>query len=385
MFPLASLAIVAALASMPGGDRSNDAKPAGQSSFGVAFCACSADFDHSGVVDGADLGQLLSNWGLPAGDLNGTGITDGADLGILLAQWGACSAVATNDLCADALPIDEGTFSFCTIGAGSQGPPFPAGSSCIQFGYDSIYSDIWYAYTASAFGKLTVSTCGSGWDTRLAAYSHVFPGSVTQCPVEGFSLIGIVACNDDDASCGLGSTVTFNVIPGQLYLIRVGGYEGFADVGTLSVDFTSQGQTCETAIDLGILVEKGEDYAGTTLDNDPATDVSPCGLNDTVPEWYKFTVECPFTGPPNVVITTCDPNTDFDTVLSVWKAGASGCSGEFVACNDDDSTPGCQLNGFNRKSRVAFTAERDDVFYVRVSGYQGAKGNFVLRIEPGCN
>jgi hypothetical protein len=43
------------------------------------------------VVNGADLGLLLSNWGLSAtGDLNGDGIVSGADLGELLSQWGAC-------------------------------------------------------------------------------------------------------------------------------------------------------------------------------------------------------------------------------------------------------------------------------------------------------
>jgi len=54
------------------------------------------DLDGDGVVDGADLGILLKNWGpcpdpgqsCPA-DLNGDGVVDGADLGILLAAWGA--------------------------------------------------------------------------------------------------------------------------------------------------------------------------------------------------------------------------------------------------------------------------------------------------------
>lgn len=52
---------------------------------------CPADLTGDGIVDGADLGQMLSAWGLPgASDLTGDGITDGADLGTLLAAWGAC-------------------------------------------------------------------------------------------------------------------------------------------------------------------------------------------------------------------------------------------------------------------------------------------------------
>ncbi len=50
----------------------------------------SADFNHDGVVDGADLGVLLGAWGpcknCPA-DLDGNGIVDGADLGSLLGAW----------------------------------------------------------------------------------------------------------------------------------------------------------------------------------------------------------------------------------------------------------------------------------------------------------
>ncbi|MFO0875176.1 MAG: hypothetical protein U0575_14560 [Phycisphaerales bacterium] len=50
----------------------------------------SADFDGSGMVDGADLGVLLAAWGTAAcaADLNLDGVVDGADLGLLLSAWG---------------------------------------------------------------------------------------------------------------------------------------------------------------------------------------------------------------------------------------------------------------------------------------------------------
>jgi hypothetical protein len=48
-----------------------------------------ADLNGDGVVDGVDLGVLLSGWaGGGTSDLNGDGTTDGVDLGILLANWG---------------------------------------------------------------------------------------------------------------------------------------------------------------------------------------------------------------------------------------------------------------------------------------------------------
>lgn len=55
---------------------------------------CPADIDVSRIVDGHDLGILLSAWG-PCGsqctaDLNRDGYVDGADLGRLLNDWGSC-------------------------------------------------------------------------------------------------------------------------------------------------------------------------------------------------------------------------------------------------------------------------------------------------------
>jgi len=54
---------------------------------------CIGDLNSDGVVDGADLGALLQNWGPCPGcaaDLDGNGTVDGADLGMLLQNWGAC-------------------------------------------------------------------------------------------------------------------------------------------------------------------------------------------------------------------------------------------------------------------------------------------------------
>ncbi len=48
-----------------------------------------ADLNGDGIVDGADLGLLLSAWGTagPEADLDGSGVVDGADLGLVLSAW----------------------------------------------------------------------------------------------------------------------------------------------------------------------------------------------------------------------------------------------------------------------------------------------------------
>ncbi len=52
---------------------------------------CPADLNNDGVVDSADLGILLLNFGSPGlGDLNNDGTVDSADIGLLLLNFGDC-------------------------------------------------------------------------------------------------------------------------------------------------------------------------------------------------------------------------------------------------------------------------------------------------------
>lgn len=63
------------------------------------FCAvaepCPADLNGDGVVTGADVGLLLSQWGACAGscdaDLNEDGTVNGADFGLMLSAFGPCA------------------------------------------------------------------------------------------------------------------------------------------------------------------------------------------------------------------------------------------------------------------------------------------------------
>jgi hypothetical protein len=49
------------------------------------------DLNGDGIVNGLDLGLMLSAWGASGGpaDLNNDGIVNGLDLGILLSNWSA--------------------------------------------------------------------------------------------------------------------------------------------------------------------------------------------------------------------------------------------------------------------------------------------------------
>ncbi|MDA1008867.1 MAG: YHYH protein [Planctomycetota bacterium] len=54
---------------------------------------CPADSTGDRVVDGVDLGALLSRWGQGggAGDIDRNGLVDGADLALMLSDWGICN------------------------------------------------------------------------------------------------------------------------------------------------------------------------------------------------------------------------------------------------------------------------------------------------------
>ena len=58
---------------------------------GSVASTCLGDLDGNGIVDGADLGLLLGQWGTDGtADFNDDGTVDGADLGLLLGAWGPC-------------------------------------------------------------------------------------------------------------------------------------------------------------------------------------------------------------------------------------------------------------------------------------------------------
>jgi hypothetical protein len=125
-----------------------------------------------------------------------------------------------NDLCADAIEVGLGSTDFTTIGAATDGPALPP--ECEEgFGL-AFVNDIWYTYTPASGGTLTVSLCGSGYDSRLAVYTGECAG------------LSLEACNDDACGGTLQSEVSLPVSAGETYTIRVGGFSG-SGTGTMTL------------------------------------------------------------------------------------------------------------------------------------------------------
>ncbi|MCH7882783.1 MAG: hypothetical protein IIB69_14715, partial [Proteobacteria bacterium] len=99
--------------------------------------------------------------------------------------------VGLNDDCINAIPIGNVTnLPFDTGSATRDGP-----------GHCMTSQNIWYRYTASSTGNVTVSLCGSKYDTKLAIYNG---GDCDPAPGK------MIECNDD--CCRLQSKITFGGI-----------------------------------------------------------------------------------------------------------------------------------------------------------------------------
>jgi len=120
-----------------------------------------------------------------------------------------------NDNCYHAAPIGNvANLAFSTINASFDGP-----GHCMRS------PNIWYCYTATCTGNVTVSLCGSRFDTKLAVYS-----GCTCYP----SKDDLIECNDD--FCNTQSQITFAAVAGNQYLIEVGGYDYKTGFGVISVN-----------------------------------------------------------------------------------------------------------------------------------------------------
>jgi len=95
--------------------------------------------------------------------------------------------------------------------------------------------------------------------------------------------------------------------------------------------------------------------------------VGTCGSSTSTGDvWYAYTA----TASGSVTAATC-AGANYDTVISVHTACGSGNA---IVCNDDN----CGL-----QSSVDFSATAGVVYLVRVSGFNGAFGDFTLTVGPG--
>jgi hypothetical protein len=118
-------------------------------------------------------------------------------------------------------------------------------------------------------------------------------------------------------------------------------------------------------------IQSGEyDGCTTNAGQDSITTCGYEGTNGYGPDvWYSWTPNC--TG--NVIIDTF--GSSFDTVLSIHSACPGNGGSSTLVCNDDGFTLP------NRASLVTFNYVAGTKYMIRVSGFNGAKGDFHLRVN----
>jgi hypothetical protein len=127
-----------------------------------------------------------------------------------------------NDACLGAIPLIS-IANGSTVGATNS-----VAGSC---GQSATSPDVWYAYVASSTGMLSLSTCGSSFDTVVSAYDSC-----------GGTELG---CNDDaalGAPCGVNTVQSYLSLPataGAAFVIRVSGFNGATGNFTLRAENAS--------------------------------------------------------------------------------------------------------------------------------------------------
>ncbi len=148
-----------------------------------------------------------------------------------------------------------------------------------------------------------------------------------------------------------------------------GGVFNAGAVYTATVAPTSvSGDLCGNAMPLPM-----GNFVGCTETATPSIgSVTTCGIGTggQGPDvWFRFTPACS----GNAIIDTL--GSDFDTVLSVHSDCPSSAGGNSIVCNDDAGFAAPN----NRASMVSFNFVGGQSYLVRVSGYNGASGQFTLR------
>ena len=253
-----------------------------------------------------------------------------------------------NNNCAGAKPISDVTdMDFDTRDASFDGPGL-----CLTS------PNLWYCYTASCTGNVTVSLAGSGYDTMLAVYDGC------KCdPTSG----DLIECNDDSGA-GFQSEITFAAVGGKKYLIEIGGYSDETGRGILNISCDGEPAPPASKDDC-VNAEAIGDVKDLPFDTTKDTTFDGPGLCLTSPNiWYCYTAPC--TGHATVSLA----GSAFDTMLAVYNGcGCDPTSGNLIKC-DDDSGPGTT-------SEITFPTVAGGQYLIEVGGYSSETGQGVLTVS----
>jgi hypothetical protein len=229
--------------------------------------------------------------------------------------------------------------------------------------------DVWYKFTPTCGGPVTINTCGSGFDTVLTVYDN--------CPGGGAG--NQIACNDDATAGPCNGTtqsqVSFTPNPCTTYYVRVAGFSD-ADCGPIVL------QSSQLTLE-----PPNDDCAAAHTIPTGTTTFSTCGAttdgigqcvapNDV---WFRYVATC------NGYVTATIPVTglSFNPVISILcdtcleplelSCNSNNCppvSPPLLFCNNNSSCGSRFVAG--AYSRVKVRAGQS--LLIRVGGVAGETG-----------
>lgn len=262
------------------------------------------------------------------------------DLSVSL-QFGSPPA---NDDMANAIEVFEGSTPFTTAFATTDGTALPGGECSVSANFEN---DVWFTYTATADTRIVFST---------SDFNTLFDSQMELLDSAGMSL----ACNDDGFGAGpaMSSTISHEVMNGETYTVRIGGFGNTFGDGVLHIASPPANDDCADAIALN----PGEaamfnSFAANDSPEEGIPDNSICnsyGLAEFFGDvWYTF--EAPETA--FYTLKTCELTDGLDTRIGVYD----GCGGILLACNEDS----CGLES----SIYLGELDAGTAFTIRVGGF----------------
>jgi hypothetical protein len=217
---------------------------------------------------------------------------------------------------------------------------------------------VWFKWTAPRTGKVSVDTCGSGFDTLLAVYTGAAVESLT--PLQS---------NDDaGGKCTPQSKLSFDAVANTVYKIAVDGKAGAQGAIHLNLDEHPGNDDFESAENIpGSL---GWYWSGSTLlatkqAGEPNHGGDPGGHS----VWYSWT-------PSKAAVAEFDScTTSFAPLLAVYTGNA--VSALSPVAGTDAGSGECDEGRSFRFSAVAGTTYR-----IAVDGAAGDEGHFELHLRP---
>ena len=267
-----------------------------------------------------------------------------------------------NDLCVDAIPLvcDD------VVTGNTDTATDTDASAC-----DADGLGVWFTFTGDGSTAI-LDLSNSDYDTYL--------GVTETCG-------GVCLESDDDGGVGTTSLISFVTTPGQDYFVQVSGFG--ANTGNYELSYTCYTPPPPPANDLcvdAIPVVCGETVSGYTESGTADAAVGFCGTTLTTAPgvWYSFVG----TG-EDVTATTCNlPGTNFDTKLGVFSGDCNTLvcvdgNDDHVGTNPDCIVPEVSAT-FNRASTVEFFGVAGTTYYIYVTGFSSAVGEFDLTVSCVC-